>query len=88
MDVQAIGLGHELGEAVQPGLRRRPVIALQPVTAQVADVGQGCPLGPVTDGLALRRPRPAQPLPQVVQLGLGHLNQERPDKLLLLAGRR
>ncbi len=38
VDVQAVDLGAELREAVQPGLGRPPVVAVQPVLAQFAGV--------------------------------------------------
>jgi len=43
VDVQAVDPGAELGEAVQPGLARPPVVSLQPVLAQLAGQSSGTP---------------------------------------------
>ena len=79
VDVEAVDLGAELREAVQPGLARPPVVVLQPVPAQFAGVVQRYPLGPVAHRGRLGPPGPAQPLPEILQLGLRNVDQERGD---------
>ena len=86
VDVEAVDLGPELREAVEPGLRRRPVVLVEPVPAQLADVGERDPLRPVVDGLGLRPPGPAQPLAQVVEIGFGDVDAERDDAITHSAG--
>ena len=78
-DADPVDLGLELRQRVQPRLGRPPVVAVRPVPAQVPQVGQRHPLGPVGDGLGFRPARLEQPPPQVGQHGLGHLEQKRLD---------
>src|SRR5215469_4014902 len=79
MNVQAVDAGAELREPVEACLARPPVVALQPVFAQVTEVAEADALRPVVHGLRIRPARPAQPLPQVVEIGFGDLYAKRDD---------
>jgi hypothetical protein len=56
VDAYVIDLGTELGEGVEPILRRRPVVRVGLVTAEVLQIRQWHTLGPVREGLFLRHP--------------------------------
>ena len=77
VDAQAVDLGTELGELVDPGLRRSPVVLLGPVATELLGVGQRDPLGPVVDGLGLGPAGAAESVDQVRQLGVRCLDPER-----------
>ena len=79
VDAEAVDLGLELGEAIEPRLALAPVVLLGPVAADLLHVGQGNPLGPVVHGLGLRPAGGREPTLQIVELGLGRLDAEGGD---------
>ena len=97
--VLAVDDGGELGELVQPGLVGAPVVIGAPVGGQVFEVVQRYPGFPAGAGQLVGPARAGEPVGQVVQVGLGHVDPERPDlgvgmgssghgRVLLPAGRR
>src|SRR5215469_2107895 len=79
MNAETVDAGAELRKPVETGLTRPPVVALQPVLAQVTEVAEADALRPVVHCLRIRPARPAQPLPQVVEVSFGDLYAERDD---------
>src|SRR6266851_5097501 len=79
MNAETVDAGAELREPVEAGLTRSPVVALEPVLAQVPEVAEGDALRPVIHRLRIRPACPAQPLPQVVQVSFGDLYAKRDD---------
>src|SRR5215510_9144129 len=79
MNAETVDARAELRKPVEAGLTRPPVVALQPVLAQVTEVAEADALRPVVHCLRIRPARPAQPLPQVVQVGFGDLYAKRDD---------
>src|SRR5215467_1735408 len=79
MNAETVDAGAELRKPVETGLTRPPVVALQPVLAQVTEVAEADALRPVVHCLRIRPARPAQPLPQVVEIGFGDLYAKRDD---------
>src|SRR5215469_12471996 len=79
MNVETVDARAELREVVEAGLTRPPVVALHPVLAQAPEVAEADALRPVVHCLRIRPARPAQPLPQVVEVGFGDLYAKRDD---------
>src|SRR5215468_5921433 len=79
MNAETVDAGAELRKPVETGLTRPPVVALQPVLAQVTEVAEADALRPVVHCLRIRPARPAQPIPQVVQVSFGDLYAKRDD---------
>src|SRR5215471_3669870 len=79
MNAETVDARAELRKPVETGLTRPPVVALQPVLAQVTDVAEADALRPVVHCLRIRPARPAQPLPQVGEVGFGDLYAKRDD---------
>src|SRR5215467_446208 len=79
MNAETVDAGAELRKPVETGLTRPPVVALQPVLAQVTEVAEADALRPVVHCLRIRPARPAQPPPQVVEVGFGDLYAKRDD---------
>src|SRR5215472_288831 len=79
MNAETVDARAELRKPVETGLTRPPVVALQPVPAQVTEVAEADALRPVVHRLRVRPTRPAQPLPQVVEVGLGDIYAKRDD---------
>src|SRR5215467_11335868 len=79
MNAETVDARAELRKPVDTGLTRPPVVALQPVLAQVTEVAEADALRPVVHCLRIRPARPAQPLPQVVEAGFGDLYAKRDD---------
>src|SRR5215831_13678096 len=79
MNAETVDAGAELRKPVETGLTRPPVVALQPVLAQVTEVAEADALRPVVHCLRIRPARPAQPLPQVVEAGFRDLYPKRDD---------
>src|SRR4029453_13398889 len=94
VDVLPVDLGGELRVLVEGCLPGAPVVLVLPVVDQVADVAAGAAVLPARrarprgrtggGGGGLVAPAgPGQPVGEVVQVGLGHVNEERAN---LLAG--
>src|SRR6516162_6943215 len=79
MNAETVDARAELRKPVETGLTRPPVVALQPVLAQVTEVAEADALRPVVHCLRIRPARPAQPLPQVVEVSFGYLYAKRDD---------
>src|SRR5258708_20769726 len=79
MNAEPVDARAERGKPVEMALTRPPVVALQPVLAQVTEVSEADALRPVVHCLRIRPARPAQPLPQVVEVGFGDLYAKRDD---------
>src|SRR6185503_8444132 len=77
MHVDAVEIGDELGERVEPLFQPAPVVAGGPVVAQGAQPVDGDALAPVGNGGGFGPARPRQPLPEVVEGGVGHVDPER-----------
>ena len=77
VDVDPVDGGGELVEAVEGGLPLPPLVAVGPVLAHLAHIGEGDALAPVVDGLGLGPAGATEALVQVVQHRLGHLDLER-----------
>ena len=86
VDVEAVDLGQELGECVQPRLDPPEVVLVAPVVRQglhrgewhaLREIGHRFPLGPAG------RPQSAA---EVVDLGLGDLDPEGPDGVRVARG--
>src|SRR5205085_2995731 len=73
----AVEGGAELRERVELGLAAAPVVAAAPVLAQVARVVERDALGPAADRRGLGPAGAGEPVAQVGQVGLGHLDPER-----------
>ena len=97
--VLAVDDGGELGELVQPGLLGPPVVLGAPVGGQVVQVAKRYPGFPAGAGQLVGPAGAGEPVSQVVQVGLGDVDPERPDlgvgvvsnrhgRALLPAGRR
>src|SRR5215469_2038823 len=79
MNAETVDARAELRKPVEAGLTCPPVIALQPVVAQVTEVAEANALRPVVHCLRIRPARPAQPLPQLVEVGFGDIYAKRDD---------
>src|SRR5205823_1826851 len=79
VDSQAVDLGAELRDVVEPRLQSPPVVAGAPVVAEFLDIRERHPLRPIGDRLALGPASPPEPVAQVVELRLGNLDTERGD---------
>src|SRR5215472_16737335 len=79
MNAETVDARAKLRKPVETGLTRPPVVALQPVLAQVPEVAEADALRPVVHCLRIRPARPAQPLPQVVEVSFGDLYTKRDD---------
>src|SRR5262245_52732538 len=79
MNAETVDAGAELRKPVETGLTCPPVVALQPVLAQITEVAEADALRPVVHCLRVRPARPAQPLPQVVEVGFGDLYAKGDD---------
>ena len=73
MNAETVDARAELRKPVEAGLTRPPVVVLQPVLAQLAEVAEADALRTVIHCLRIRPARAAQPLPQVVEVGFGDL---------------
>src|SRR5258708_10036414 len=79
MNAEPVDARAERGKPVEMALTCPPVVALQPVLAQVTEVAEADALRPVGHCLRIRPARPAQPLPQVVEVSFGDLYAKRAD---------
>ena len=72
VDSEAVDLGPELGQAVQPCLGGPPVIPIGPIATEILEVRAWHPLGPVLDGLGIGPARPSQPSTEIGELRIGY----------------
>src|SRR5262252_6443718 len=79
MNAETVDAGAELRKPVETGLTRPPVLA------QVTEVAEADALRPVVHCLRIRPARPAQALPQVVEVSFGDLYTKRDDLVLIAA---
>ena len=79
VDVEAVDLGQELRERVQPRRQPAEVVVIGPVASELPGRREGHALGQVGDRLLLGPARRAEPLAEVVDVRLGHLDPEGPD---------
>ena len=79
VNADPVDLGPELGMRVDARLRRPPVVLVAPVGAEFLDVGQRNALGPVVDGLGLRKARTREPVAQIVEFGVADFDAEGVD---------
>ena len=86
VDVDAVDLRAEPGHRVEPGLRRAPVVAVRPVGAQLAQVGERHAVGRI--GLGARPAHAREALAQVAEPRVGNVDPERPqlDELITPTG--
>ena len=80
VDVGPVDGGGELRELVEPGLLLAPVVAVGPVGGQLLEVTEGDAAGPPDAGQLVGPAGAVQPVAQVVQVGLGDVDPERPDR--------
>jgi hypothetical protein len=67
-------------EGLQPRLALAPVVLAHPVAGEVLHDREGHALRAVLDGLTLRKTRRGDARPQVLEIRLGNLDRERPDR--------
>ena len=79
MDIEPVDPGRELGEAIEAGLSRPPVIFLGPIPADFLDPLQRRALAPVVDQFSFRPPRFPQPCLQIVKSIVPDRDAERLD---------
>ena len=79
VDVHAVDLGRELGQGIERGLERAPVVVGRPVARQLLDRRQLHALRPIGDELLAGQARRGEALAQVVEVGLRHLDVEGAD---------
>ena len=77
--VHAADVGHELVKTVQCGFARPPVVGVGPVVADLLEVRQRDPLGPVVDRLGFGPPRARQSVAKVAELFVWDGDLERFD---------
>ena len=83
VDVEAVDLGQELREGVEPGLEPAQVVVAAPVAGELLRRRERHALGDVADGLLLRPSRRLDSPAEVVELVLGHLDAEGTDGRLI-----
>src|SRR4029453_16400473 len=71
--------GGELRVLVEAGFLLAPVVAVGPVAGQLLQVGERHAAAPADAGQLVGPAGAAQPVAQVVQVGLGDVDPERPD---------
>ena len=87
VDVEAVDLGLELRDGVQPRLEPAEVVVRRPVPHELLHRRERDALRQVADGLLLRPARRPQPPAEVVEVVLAHLDPERADRLGFGGGR-
>jgi hypothetical protein len=80
VDVEAVELGHELGQGVQPGFEVAPVVDRRPGAGQGLHGGQRHPLGVIVDRLTLGPPGRLDPPAQPLQVLLSNTHPKRTDR--------
>ncbi len=86
VDVEAVDLGQELRERVQPRRQPSEVVVIGPVASELPGRREGHALGQVGDRLLLGPARRPEPLAEVVDVRLGHLDPEGPDGVRVAGG--
>ena len=79
VNVEPIDLGDEMRVGVQLRLDLAPVVLRRPVARQLLNRGELDALGVICDGLLLGPARGQDAVTQVLEVGLGGLEGERPD---------
>ena len=79
VDVEAVDLGHELGQCVQPGFDPPEVVVITPVVHELLHCHQLHALRWVQDGLSLGQARGLYTPTKVVDRFFGQTGPERPD---------
>ena len=82
VDVLAIDRGRELGEPVQPGLPRAPVVAVQPAVRKASYVRERDPVVGPGPGHLVRPAGSSEPVSEVVEVLLGDVDPVRSDVVL------
>jgi hypothetical protein len=80
MDVEPVDLGDEVRQGVQPRLALPPVVVGSPVASEVLHERQRHALRIVLDGLPVGPTRGGDPRTQILEVRLGGLECERPDR--------
>ena len=86
VDVEAVDLRQELREGVQPRRQPAEVVVIGPVASELPGRREGHALRQVGDRLLLGPARRAEPLTEVVDVRLGHLDTEGPDGVRVAGG--
>jgi hypothetical protein len=79
VDRLAVDGGGELRVLVQPRLVLAPVVAVTPVGGQLLEIVERHPAAPADPGQLVGPAGTGQPVAQVVEVGLGDVDPERPD---------
>src|SRR5712692_3280702 len=79
VDAEAIQIGVELRESVEPGFDSAPVVIARPIFADVLHVLEGNPLQRIGNGLQVGPAGGAQALFQILEIRVADLNLERPN---------
>src|SRR5260370_31601404 len=81
VDADAIQVGVELRERVEPGFDSAPVVVAGPIFADFLHVLEGNPLRRIWDGLQVGPAGGAQALFQILEIRVADLNLDPPDFL-------
>ncbi len=81
VNLKAVDGRPKLREAIEPGLRLRPVVLIKPLPAQLTRVRERRPLRPVAHRLSLGPTSPAQPIPEILDLGFRYVDVKRDDPM-------
>src|SRR5260370_32845194 len=79
VDADAIQVGVELRERVEPGFDSAPVVIAGPIIAEFLHVLEGNPLRRIRNGLQVRPAGGAQALFQILEIRVADIDLERPD---------
>src|SRR5216683_6083446 len=79
VDADAIQVGVELRESVEPGFGSAPVVVVRPVFADGLYVLEGNLLRQIRNGLRVGPAGGAQALFQILEIRVADMNLERPD---------
>src|SRR6266851_1701411 len=79
VDADAIQVGVELRESVEPGFDSAPVVIARPIFADFLHVLEGNPLRQIRNGLQVGPARSAQALFQILEIRVAHMNLEPLD---------
>src|SRR5258707_3130317 len=78
VDADAIQVGVELRESVEPGFDSATVVIARPIFADILHVLERNPLRPIRNGLRVGPAGGAQALFQILEIRVADLNLERP----------
>ena len=79
MDVEPVDRREIIGQRIQPRLDAAPVIVVAPIGRQFLRIGERDALIPVVDRFLLGPARPRQPVFQIVERRLRHIDGEAAD---------